>query len=358
MEKRDSFQYIPLFNTLKTLLEDRTIIEYIDNPHQRLDDKLEDFCDGELFINHPIFSVDPCALQIIAYFDELEVCNPLGTHTKLYKLGIILFTLGNIPPKFRSTFRAINLVACAVYPIIDEHGIDSILEPFIKDLNILASQGITVSHKGVTRTFKGDLLCFLADNPASNSLGGFKESFSFSYRFCRSCLATNVSYRQRFLPSYFTKRTDSSHQQHCTELTSNEALKQHYSKTYGINRCSKLINIEKFSMFNGGLPHDVMHDFLEGVAQYEIKLLLRHCIDNKYLTLTDYNHRVVFFNYGHNENDKPGIVTSELLRSDDKKFHLSAAQTLLLCRLLPMIVGDCVPEEDQHWKCFLLLLKI
>ena len=100
-------------------------------------------------------------------------------------------------------------------------------------------------------------------------------------------------------------------------------------------------------MFNGGLPHDAMHDFLEGVAQYEIKLLLRHCIDNKYLTLSDYNHHLVFFNYGHNENDKPGIVTNELLRSNDKKFHLSAAQTLLLCRLLPLIIGDCIPEEDK-----------
>jgi len=100
VEKHDSFQYVPLLNTLEKLLEDRTIIEYIDNPHQRLDDKLEDFCDGELFTSHPIFSTDPYALQIIAYFDELEVCNPLGTHTKIHKLGIILFTLGNIPPKF------------------------------------------------------------------------------------------------------------------------------------------------------------------------------------------------------------------------------------------------------------------
>ena len=101
-----------------------------------------------------------------------------------------------------------------------------------------------------------------------------------------------------------------------------------------------------------------MHDILEGIAQYEIKLLLKHCIDKKYLTLTDYNHRVVFFGYGHNETDKPGIVTNELLHSDNKKFHLSAAQALLLCQLLPLIIGDCVPEEDKHWKCFLLLLKI
>ena len=29
------------------------------------------------------FSQDPHALQIIAYYDEVELCNPLGTHVNL-----------------------------------------------------------------------------------------------------------------------------------------------------------------------------------------------------------------------------------------------------------------------------------
>ena len=31
---------------------------------------------------------------LYAYFDELEIRNPLGTHTKVHKLGIVLFMLG------------------------------------------------------------------------------------------------------------------------------------------------------------------------------------------------------------------------------------------------------------------------
>ena len=61
------------------------------------------------------------------------------------------------------------------------------------------------------------------------------------------------------------------------------------------------------------------------------------------------------FDYGKNESDKP---TSKLLKSDDKKFHLSSAQTLLLYRIITLILGDTVPEENKHWKCFLLLLRI
>ncbi len=70
---------------------------------------MEDFCDEELFKQHPLFSRDTSALQIIAYYDEVELCNPLGSHVKKHKLGIVFFILGNIHPKYRSSLRAINL---------------------------------------------------------------------------------------------------------------------------------------------------------------------------------------------------------------------------------------------------------
>lgn len=46
-----------------------------------------DYCDGHQFKHHPLFSEDPCALQIFLYYDDLEVCNPLGSKTKVHKLG-------------------------------------------------------------------------------------------------------------------------------------------------------------------------------------------------------------------------------------------------------------------------------
>ena len=46
-----------------------------------------DFCDGSFFKSHPLYSTHPTALQLIAYFDEVEVCNPLGSHAGVQKLG-------------------------------------------------------------------------------------------------------------------------------------------------------------------------------------------------------------------------------------------------------------------------------
>ena len=46
-----------------------------------------DYCDGDSFKEHPLFSQDPTALQIMVFYDDMEVVNPLGSYTKKHKLG-------------------------------------------------------------------------------------------------------------------------------------------------------------------------------------------------------------------------------------------------------------------------------
>ena len=92
-----------------------------------------------LYLKRTHYSRDPHALQIIAYFDELEVCNPLGSHVKKHKLRLVFFFLGNIHPKLRSSLKAINLVAVANSTVIDKYGMNKVLQPFVRDLNLLAT---------------------------------------------------------------------------------------------------------------------------------------------------------------------------------------------------------------------------
>ena len=63
----------------------------VENSHQRHDGMIADYCDGQVFQQHPLFSRDPCALQIILYYDEVEVVNPLGSKLLNIKLVIIIF---------------------------------------------------------------------------------------------------------------------------------------------------------------------------------------------------------------------------------------------------------------------------
>ncbi len=60
------------------------VIVQVMNSHSLSGNKLGDFCDGELFLSSQLFQEQ---LQIQLYYDEVEVCYPIGTKTKKHKLG-------------------------------------------------------------------------------------------------------------------------------------------------------------------------------------------------------------------------------------------------------------------------------
>lgn len=54
--------------------------------HQSPTDLLGDICDGELFKHHPVFLWNE-AIQIIAYYDDLTLTNPIGSSAKNHRIG-------------------------------------------------------------------------------------------------------------------------------------------------------------------------------------------------------------------------------------------------------------------------------
>ena len=349
--------HVPLLLSLERLLQQDVILHEVQNCTYRTkkDGLIEDYCDGFLFKSNPLFSSEPHSLQIIAYYDELELCNPLGTHVKQHKLGIIFYVLGNIHPKYCSSLKAINLVACAPVPFIEKHGINKILEPFINDLIVLYSTGVTVVVQNNSHNFKGALLAFLADNLASNLLGGLKLSFSFAFRCCRTCMTPTKKFSEYLTDNDCVLRDTKSHEEHC-DLLKTPAF-AHYSKVYGINNCSSLLDVPTYSMFGGGLPHDLMHDVFEGVVSVEGKLLLTTLINQGFFSYEYYNEALASFPYGYCDSDKPIPVTKRTFHNSDK-LHLSASQAILFVRMLPLIIGKKIPENNTHWNCFLLLSDI
>jgi len=52
---------------------------------------LFDYCDGKGFNDHPLFSLHNDAFQIFLYYDEVEICNALGSKAKIHKLGMRIY---------------------------------------------------------------------------------------------------------------------------------------------------------------------------------------------------------------------------------------------------------------------------
>lgn len=126
--------------------------------------------------------------------------------------------------------------------------------------------------------WRGALVCFLADNLAAHKLGGFKESFSFALKFCRSCITTSHLSQMCFNESNFQLQTPAEHSRQCSELDGPDGVKS--SVEYGINRHAALEQLPYFSVIRG-LPHDAMHDLMEGVIHK--RLLLNACITDVFL---------------------------------------------------------------------------
>ena len=58
---------------------------------------------------------DPCALQLTLYYDDLEVCNPLGSKAKIHKLGTYYISTSCweiLIPNFAPPFTQSNLLLC------------------------------------------------------------------------------------------------------------------------------------------------------------------------------------------------------------------------------------------------------
>lgn len=87
-------------------------------------------------------------------------------------------------------------------------------------------------------------------------------------------------------------------------------------------------------MFESGLPHDLMHDLLEGLVPLEVKHLLSCYVSTHTFTLQEFNDRLLKFNFGYSEKDKPNPILSATLKPD-KTIRASASQMLLLVRTLP-----------------------
>ncbi|KAL7882947.1 hypothetical protein SRHO_G00006050 [Serrasalmus rhombeus] len=120
-------------------------------------------------------------------------------------------------------------------------------------------------------------------------------------------------------------------------------------------KSSCLLNSLQYFHTTENFSVDVMHDVLERVAQYELKLLFEY-LKEKHVTSGELHLRIQSFDYGFVErNNRPAAVS---LSEKSNDLGLNAVQSWCLLRNVPLIFGDLVTSTDQHWDLLLLLLQI
>ena len=359
-EVEDMAYFVPFSKNLKNLLFNEEVRKNIENVNQEEVDLLKTVLNGSYYKENEFFRTNPKSLAIILYYDELGIANPLGSNSTKEKLSMFYWTLANINPQLQSTQNAVQLLGIAKTKLLKKYGLTQLLQPFIEDIKLLQTDGISIDVNGEEHNFKGSLLFCAGDTPASAFLGGFKESVSAN-RPCRSCLTNQEDWKLHFHDDYFVPRDAVAHQQHVEAVSEPNVPKNiitFWQRRFGVNSRSPLSEVLDVTQC---LPQDAMHLFTEGVTERSTRVLLRYYIvDKELFTLRDLNARIQDFDFGLFKTNKPAVVLREHLEKDSA-LKQSASEMFALAHTLPFIIGEWITEENYILEpilCHVRMLQI
>lgn len=357
-ETSDTMVYIPILESIEQLLSNPRIFDMVTSPSKQCKEGVfYDIRDGACFKYNPIFQINTDALQIIIYHDEIEVCNPLGSHIGKHKVDLYYYTLANINPKFRSKLCAIRLVAIARAKDVAKYGCGKILTPILNDLDKLAA-GYNFNLGGQPVKLYGAVVSCLGDTEGQHQWGGFKGSVGWAHQKCRNCLCRFEDMQNKFRDTEFTSRNlDQYHEQcHDIETAPTEAAKRDFQTTYGIVERSQLSELCHFDITKQ-LPQDIMHVLLEGSVQYEVRYILQHYFDTGLVTLRQLNTAFSQLSLGyHDEKNRPPPLRESAFNGQDTyKMKQTAEQARIFLKNLPFVLMRFIPIEDLYYQ---LLLQI
>ena len=114
------------------------IWNYVNRPHFTQNELMQNVCDADYVKNYHILKRNRKALLIFSNNDDIELVNPIGSHTKKDKLSMFYYSLGNIPPEHRSNYTAIQLLGAKSNDLNKSDTELLLLQDFISTANQLS----------------------------------------------------------------------------------------------------------------------------------------------------------------------------------------------------------------------------
>lgn len=352
--------YVPFKAKLESLLS----FYDLNSSHEHIPDvmngnRIRELIKNKLNVIKSNKNLESKPLMIALYYDDIEVVNAIGNSRKKHKLGVFYWSLLNLKPFEKYSLSSIQLLAVSKTSFVrKDNNIYFILRDFIENINMLNSIGIELNIYNRTKTYVGFLSFCLGDTPALNLLGGFKESVSMTYRFCRSCYVIHDEMQESRMNRSYRLRNIDDHLSHIREIenSANSKIGSDLSTKYGINGPSCLLKVDNFDICSG-LLHDPMHIFFEGICHVELKALLSYIISSNIIKLEEINKIINDFDYFYlDKHDIPNKIDN--LNIKQGAFTQTSSQMKVLFHNLPIMLRNFFTKTDKHWMNFLNLLNI
>lgn len=338
------FYYVSIIETIKQLSKNKHIFNRLIQ-EEKSDVRLyQDITDGNCYRNNVFFQTNKFGLKIILFQDAFEICNPLGSAKKVYKIVAIYMALANIEPWLRMKIDHIQLVALFFEKDLKNFNFNEFLKPLVDDLKIIENDGIKI-EKNVN--ILGTLVALVGDNLGSHQIGGFLESFQTNKYFCRYC------YENEFQAETFWTLSEYRNKcLHNVDVSFSSSLNE---PCKGVKSKSILNDLKYFHVCNPGLPPCIAHDIFEGVAQYDLMLIIKKLISDKVINFESLNLKMInvkMIDISDNQNF-PEIKSKE-------KMTGTASQMIHIINILPFALYDLHQDlaDSPTWELFLIFRKI
>lgn len=339
-------QYVPILEQLEYVLENDKARSLLLTTPQQQKTGYRSFHDGTMHAGK--FG----QVNLSIYFDEFGVSNPLGNKVVNQKLGAFYFGL---PDMSSGQLKHIFLAILVRSKYFKTESLDVILEPLLKDLSRLKTDGICIVVDGEERKIHGSVCFVLGDNLGQHFLGRFNTSFAGGNRLCRFCHISHKELSSVFSASKCKARTMEEYASEISALKES-GYDEKISQLFGLKDECPLNKIPGFNIIDHQ-PPDIAHDIFEGIGPVVLSLVLTALVkEHKAFTLSDLNAAIVMFSYDSNvDRNRPQPMTMKPIGISVKQ---TASECWCLFRLLPQMIGARVPDGCLEWDVFLGLREI
>lgn len=348
IEKKIFITSISLAHSFKKFLEKNDLFLHILQNMNELSNSttFTNIVQGDLWKNKCEMYPDKLLIPYFLYSDDIEVNNPLGSHSTAHSVTNFYYSFPTLPcgdTKLEHIFLAASILS----KYLKQYGNKKCLKSLVDQLIDLESTGITITmSNGETYNPHFILVLILGDNLGLNSLLGYSKSFSGS--FCRLC---KIDKKLSQITPSAIPGLNRTYENYSTDLK-----EKNQSLTGIVNKCV-FNRIPSFHVVDN-ISVDAMHDILEGVCHYDMSFSLLYFIQiKKYFSLKTLNSRKRNFEYGELEigNSSPDITMTHL---KNKHLKMSAREMMTFVTYFPLMIGDLIPTDDDVWLFVMTLVQI
>lgn len=283
---------------------------------------------------------DDVLLPLVIYADDFEPNNALGSRAGYKKIGGVYINIECVPDHFRA--KLFNIFEAMFYHSEDRKQFknERVFCRFINEINRLMD-GILVKN----RTIFIVATILKADNLGLHQMCDFNEGFNGDY-ICRSCKTSVKS------DHFYTKLKKENI---LTIDDYNNIIESGHFENSSIKGDSIFNKIgNNFHVVKNTLA-DPMHDVLEGIAHYDLLLLLEIYVKHeKKFTIEYINAQMECFFF--NSTNKPPLINVDCFKSN--KIKMSASEMLTFIKYFPFFVSSKIDKNDKYFELFFLLRTI